>query len=253
MSRYVLKLLSLVLFFACTLALAQTPVLQPSEQDTTLEKSPKDSTRYYRPPAPEKRKSYQINMTEHMVKSNMARLSYYAQGQYMNSLQTLEEIFIQANQFPEEVKNKMFGLAIAGGVAQEVFKQTRKELYKRKIRFIYPSLYGVNITYPIRSLNAQFYFRAMSSADRLYMLHLNSGQYSFLYRDTPDVIQRGIYYKIYNNIRVFGMHTQYQYSAYHGLGVSQHTKRLFFYLLYSQSPDIAQSNRIYLYLNIRIN
>lgn len=233
------------------MARAQMPALPSSAADTTIsEKTAADSTRYYRSPPPLKRKSIHINMTEHMVKSNMARLSYYAQGRHLNSLQTLEDIFIHTNQFPEEVKNRMFGLAIAGGVAREVFKQTRKLLYRNNIHFIYPNLYGLNLAYPIRPLKAQLYFRAMSLTDRLYMLHLKSGQYSLFYRDTPDVIQRGIYYKIFDNCHVFGTHTHYPYSAYHGLGLSHHTKKLFFYLLFSKSPDIAQSRQIYIYMNV---
>ena len=221
------------------------------EEDSTKESvALPDSLRFYRPTTATKPKALNLTMTEYMVKSNLARLSYYANGRYMNSLGRLEDIFIQANQFPEDVKNRMFGLAIAGGVVQELFRQTRKQLSKRNIRFIYPNLYGVNVSYPLRPLNAQFYFRTMTLSDRYYMLYLQGGQYSIFYREQPPYIQRGIYVRLHKGLRLFYMRTQSQYSRYNGIGISNYAKKLFLYATFSQNPDFPQYNQLYLFVNI---
>jgi hypothetical protein len=224
-----------------------------AQEDSTVKQTSSDSTRFYRPKRAPKRKTFSISMTEYSVKASMARLSYYAQGHYTNSLYRLEDIFIQANGFPEEVKNRMFGLALAGGLAREIFKQTRKELSKRNIRYVYPNLYGINIYYPIASLNARFYFRTMTLSDRYYMLYLKNGQYSLFYRKTPRYSQKGLYYRLYKKLRFFVTYTQYQHTVYNGLGLVHYSKKLFLYAMLSQNPDFPQYTRMYLYVNMQFD
>ncbi|MBN1466220.1 hypothetical protein JXA02_10685 [candidate division KSB1 bacterium] len=243
------KILLLLALFAFRMAAQDLPVVV--EEDSTKESvALPDSLRFYRPATAPRPKALNLTMTEYMVKSNMARLSYYAQGRYINSIGALEDVFIQANQFPEDVKNRMFGLAIAGGVAQELFRQTRKQLSKKNIRFIYPNLYGVNISYPLRPLKAQFYFRTMTLTDRYYMLYLRGGRYSLFYREQPPYIQRGIYVRLHKGLRLFYTRTQSQYHSYNGLGISNYSKKLFLYAMFSQNPAFPQYNQLYLFVNI---
>ncbi len=229
---------------------AQAPLLESTENDSlTVEESP-DSTRIFRSPAPKKQKSYNIHMTEYMMKANLARLSHFAQGRYLNPLFTLDELFIQANEFPEEIKNKMFGLALAGGAAREAFNQTRKLLYKKNIRFIYPNLYGLNITHPVRPLQARLHFRAMSLHDRYYMLNLMNGSTYIYYRETPIVFQKGVNVKLYKRWRLFAQRAEYRTTAYNGFGLVHSTKKVFFYALFSQNVNHPEYSRAYLYVNI---
>ena len=237
---------------------AEEAMLESTEKDSTMseesisEESCSDSVRYYRPPKPPKQKSFNIYMTERMVKSNLARLSYYAEGRYLNPLFALEDIFIQANEFPEEIKYKMFGLAIAGGAAREVFKHTRKQLYKRKIRFIYPNLSGLHVTSPLPMTNARMHFRAMSLTDRYYRLNFY-GKLNIFYRERPRVTQRGLNYRLFKRVRLFAQRTQYKHTVYNGFGVSHSSKNFYLYAMFTQNPDRPINNRVYLYLNIHFD
>jgi hypothetical protein len=184
------------------------------------------------------------------MKSSLARLSHYAQGRYLNPMFTLDELFVQANDFPEDVKNKMFGLALAGSAAREAFKITRKHLYKRNIRFIYPNLYGLNLVHPVTPLNARLHFRAMSLHDRYYMLNLSSGLVYVYYRETPIVFQKGVNYKLHKRWRLFAQRVDYRTTAYNGFGISHSTKKFFFYAIYSQNINQPEYSRAFLYINI---
>ena len=241
----------IILLFVTASLVAQDPSIVL--EDTTQVQAPSDSARYYRPPKPEKPKSLDFNMSEYKVKSSLARLSYYAQGRYISRYYALENMFIEANRLPEDVKNKMFGLALAGGLAQEVFKETRKELKKRKIGFIYPTLYGLNVSYPVRSLDARLYFRTMSPADRYYGLSLYRGKVHLTYRQTDRYEQKAFYLRICKNVRLFGLNTQYARARNFGIGISNYSKKLFLYGIYLINPEAPQYNRATVYLNINFD
>ena len=212
-----------------------------------------DSTKYYRPAKPEKQKSINIRMTEYMVKANLARLSYYAQGRYLSSYAALDEMFLQANQFSESTKNRMFAFAVAGGVARTVFGQTRKLLCKRNLGFIYPSLYGVNLVYPIRSIKARLHFRTMTLDDRYYGLSLARGKIYFNYRETVSFTQQACYVKVYQNVRLFGLRSNYASSSYNGIGLSNYSKKIFIYFIFLQNPKRSKFNRATLFVNLNLN
>jgi hypothetical protein len=254
-----IKIILLFSLASAMMTLAEESFLESTEEDSTVtedasaEDASADSIRYYRPPKPPKQKSYNIHMTERMVKSNLARLSYYAEGSYLNPLFALEDIFIQANEFPEEIKNKMFGLAIAGGVAREAFKHTRKQLYNRNIRFIYPNLSGLNVTSSLPMMNARMHVRAMSLTDRYYRLILNRGKFYIFYRERPRVTQRGLNYRLFKRVRLFAQRTEYKHTVYNGFGLSHSTKKFYLYAMFTQNPDRPINNRVYLYLNIHFD
>ena len=168
----------------------------------------------------------------------------------MNRYDALDEMFIQANQFPEDIKNKMFAFALAGGVAREIFKRTRKELVKRKLRYIYPSLYGMNFSYPIRSLKANFHFRTISLADQYYGLSLNRGKVHLTFRQAQGVQQKAAYFKVYKNVRLFGLRSDYAYTSYNGFGLSNYSKKIFIYFVFLQNPQQPAYNRATIIMNI---
>lgn len=244
-------ILALIILCAMSGARAQDPFTDdPADSVNALQA---DSTKYYRPAKPEKQKSINIRMTEYMVKANLARLSYYAQGRYLSSYAALDEMFLQANQFPERTKNRMFAYAVAGGVARNVFNQTRKQLTKRNFGFIYPSLYGVNLVYPIRSIKGRLHFRTMTLDDRYYGLSLARGRIYFNYRETAVFTQQACYVKIYQNVRLFGLRSNYTNSAYNGVGLSNYSKKLFIYFIFLQNPKKANFNRATLFVNLNLN
>lgn len=250
------KIIVLFLFACASVVDGQLQHFEQAEEDSSSKSSAamdSASARLFRPSRQKQMKSYNIHMTEYMMKANLARLSHYAQGQYLNPIYTLDELFIQANQFPEDVKNKMFGLALAGGAAREVFKHTRKQLAQRNIRFIYPNLYGLNVTQPVRPLDARFYVRFMSLEDRYYMLNLQEGRAYVYYRETPILYQRGINYQLYKRWRLFVQRAEYRTTAYNGFGISHSTKRVFLYAMYSQNTTQPEFSRAYLYINIHFD
>ncbi len=248
------KISSFFLVILLGFAQAQDALLETTNDDSAhVKEEGPDSIRLFRPPPPKKLKSYDIHMTEYMMKANLGRLSHYAQGSYLNPIYTLDELFIQANMFPESIKNKMFGLALLGGTAQEVFRHTRKFLFQQNIRFVYPNLYGLNLTHPVQPLNMRLHFRAMSLYDRYYMLNIKEGLLYLYYRETPIVYQRGINYKIYKRWRLFAQRAEYRTTAYNGFGLSHSTKKVFFYAVYSQNVDQPQYSRAYLYVNIHFD
>ncbi len=230
---------------------AQTPI-ETAEEDS-IRTAPGDSARFYRPQKPKKQKSYDIRMTEYMVKSSLTRLSYYAQGRYLNSYRALDDMFLQINALPEEVKNKMFAYTLAGGLARQVFRQTRKQLCKRKLGFVYPSLYGLNFVAPLRPLKASLHFRTLTFKDRYYALSLRRGQLYLLYRQTPRYTQQACYVKVYKRLRLFGLRSNYQYTFYNGIGVSNYSKKLFLYFIFLQNPGRPKYNRITLFVNMDLN
>lgn len=253
-SHAVLKasyILTIILFCAMSGGRAQDLLAELPADSTN--NSPSDSTKYYRPTKPEKQKSINIRMTEYMVKSNLARLSYYAQGRYLSSYSALDEMFLQANLFPESIKNRMFAYAVAGGVAREVFRQTRKQLAKRKLGFIYPNLYGVNLIYPLRSIKGHLHFRTMTLDDRYYGLSLARSKVYLMYRETAVFNQQACYLKVYQNIRLFALRSNYAKSSYNGIGLSHFSKKLFIYFIFLQNPQQSRYNRATLFVNLNLN
>jgi len=244
-------ILAILIFGALSGGRAQDPFTEASAD--SADSSPMDSTKYYRPAKRDKQKSINIRLTEHMVKSNLARLSYYARGRYISSYAALDEMFLQVNQFPESIKNKMFAYAIAGGVARQVFRQTRKQLTKRKLGFIYPNLYGVNLVYPLRSINARLHFRTMTLEDRYYGLSLAGSTVYFTYRETATYTQQACYLKIYQNLRLFALRSNYARTSYNGIGLSNYSKNIFIYFIFLQNPRRSRSNRATLFLNLNLN
>ena len=229
---------------------SQGPLSVPGD---SLAASAKDSLRYYRTPKPKKPKTLNFYLTEYMVKSNLARLSYYAQGRYMNSYDALGEMFLQANQFPEETKNRMFVYALAGGVAREIFRETRKQLVKRKLGFVYPNLYGMNVTWPLPLFKAQAHFRTTTFKNQFYGLSMAHGRLYFIYRQTDVFQQKAAYLRLYRNVRLFGLRSDYQKTSYNGIGLSNYSRKLFLYFIFLQNPEQPQYNRATLFINVDLN
>mgnify|MGYP006296977581 CR=1 FL=1 len=229
----------------------------PAEQDTVGTRTVKlDSTHQHRlQPSQKHTKSLNIDMPEYMVKRNLARLSYYAQGRYLNSYYALEELFFQANMFPEDVKNRMFALTLGGGVAREVFRVSRHYLGKYKLGFIYPNLNGLNISYPLRQfgLNASFYFRTQSLTDRYYGLRMLKNRVFLAFRESDRYTQNALYVRVAKPLQLFTTYTQYDRTSYTGLGFSYRTPNVLVYSTFLRHSHTPKYNRFTIFMNINFD
>lgn len=246
--------LTIALTLSCSLLQAQD-LSMPTDDDTLqTSKTPWDSSRFKLEPS-QKAKPLNIAMPEYQVKRNLARLSFYAQGQYLNSYYALEELFFQANQFPEDVKNRMFALTLAGGVVREAFRVSRKYLHKYKLGFIYPNLNGLNVSYPLRQygLDASIFFRARSFVDRYYGLRLFQNRVFLTYRESDRYTQNACYIRVGKSMRVFTTYTQYDRVSYSGFGVSYHTPKVLLYSTFLKHSHSSRYNRFTLFMNINFD
>ncbi len=227
----------------------------PVEEDTVKTEPVKLDSSHMNRLQPSRRsgKSLDIEMPEYMVKRNLARLSYYAQGRYMNSYYALEELFFQANMFPEEVKNRMFALTLAGGMAREVFRVSRRYLGKYKLGFIYPNLNGLNVSYPIRGLHASLYFRAQSLVDRYYGLRLLKNRVFLTFRESDRYTQNACYLRVAKPLQVFATYTQYERTSYTGLGFSYRTSDILVYSTFLKHSESPTYNRFSIFMNINFD
>lgn len=199
---------------------------------------------------PSKPRRYDLNMSHHMVKYNLSKLSYYSRKRYLNTLEPLETLFMRLDELPEETKTKMLALTMTGITAQESFRMCRRYLTRYKINFIYPNLNGLNLHYTVRPLQTRLLFRLTSPVDRYY--GVQRGAYTFYHQQTPYSNQQLLYRRLSPQVQVFGLASHYPTVTFYGCGLSWYRKDALFYTSAVVNADNRRDIRLAVIINLVI-
>ncbi len=163
--------------------------------------------------------------SEIILKRNLNRLSFMGHGRYLDNYSSLAQMFQDINMYPEESKNKIFLLAVGGGIAGEALKYSRRELSKRNMGFIFPNLSGLNMLYRLAKIRGNLLLR-FSNTDRIAILSAFNGRISAILHENNYAKQKNLAFQPLSGCQIFYLNTSYPNRCYHELGVAAYYKKI---------------------------
>ena len=184
--------------------------------------------------------------SERMMQFQLRKLVFLTSRRYPTEYLTTEQLFEEMNRLPEPVKKQVLSLAVAGGMAQQVLRISRKYLARYGVAFLRPTMDGLHIYSPLTSLRSHVRLSLLGPADFYLSTSFQNGLIHGGFRSTPYYFQKSLNLKVSNRLSLLGLETDYRQARYRSLGLAHYSKTISFYAVYQKNLYYPDHDRAYL-------
>jgi hypothetical protein len=184
--------------------------------------------------------------SERMMQFQLRKLVFLTSRRYPDEYLTTEQLFEEMNRLPEPTKEQVLSLAVAGGMAQEVLRISRKYLARRGIAFFRPTMSGLHIYSPLTLLRSQLQLSLLGPADFYLSTSFQNGLIHGGFRSTPYYLQKSFNVRVSNRLSLLGLETDYPQARYRSFGLVHYSRNISFYAVYQKNLYYPDHDRAYL-------